>query len=59
MWILILTITTYAYSGANGAVSSVAGFTTEAACMAGASAYLAQKVARPDSTLKTALCVKA
>lgn len=58
MWILILTITTYTHGGAGGAISSVPGFTSEASCMAAAKLWIAQSVARKDSTMTSAVCAK-
>lgn len=60
MWILILTMTMTSQGyRAGAAISSVPGFTNEAACMAAAAAWLAQKTdAEYVWTKKTALCAK-
>lgn len=59
MWILVLTIVTSHYSGGSS-VATVNGFTSEAACMAAADAWIKQTQALADNySYKRALCVKA
>lgn len=59
MWILVLTI--FGYSSQSGqSVTAINGFTSEAACMAAADAWIKQAYAvEYNSSYKRALCVKA